>query len=284
MSTLTETARAKINLDLRVCRRRDDGYHELDSLVAFTDFGDRLHFSQAERLSLSIDGPFADALAGDDDNLVLKAARALASLLNRPANVHISLDKRLPIAAGMGGGSADAAATLRGLAKFWDLPVTMADLNAIAMDLGADVSVCLGSRPAVMTGIGEGLAPFHLPAPLPILLVNPGEPIRTAAVFAGLEMMSGPRDKTLPDRTSEALLQSLRRSVNDLEAPARRILPAIAGVITSLSRQADCRLARMTGSGATCFGLFDQADALDHAEQRLKQAHPDWWIAATVCR
>ena len=154
-TVIHETAWAKVNLDLRVCRRRDDGYHDLDSLVVFADFGDRLRFARAEDLTLQIEGPFAGDLEHVQDNLVLKAAQLLASAFGRLPDVHITLDKRLPIASGIGGGSADAAATLRGLVRLWDLPMTMGDLASLAPSLGADVKACLGSRPVKMTGIGD---------------------------------------------------------------------------------------------------------------------------------
>lgn len=282
--TLEETARAKINLDLRICHRREDGYHDLDSLVVFTDFGDQLRFNEADQLILSIEGPFADALFPEQDNLILRAAKLLASLCERSPNVHITLDKRLPLASGIGGGSADAAATLRGLVQFWGLPMTMAGLSTIAPDLGADVPVCLGSRPVLMTGIGDRLTPLDLPAPLPILLVNPGEPVATGVVFDDLSQMSGARPETFRCQDVDALMGYLAGSVNDLEAPARRVAPIIDNVLEALSEQIGCKLARMSGSGATCFGLFSNHQDLDDATKHLKENFPGWWVVQSICR
>lgn len=277
-------AKAKINLDLRVCRRREDGYHDLDSLVVFTDLGDRLSFAEAAGLTLTIEGPFAGVLSQEQDNLVLRAARLLASSVKKSPDVHITLEKQLPVASGIGGGSADAAATLRGLVKFWDLSLTINDLNAFALDLGADVSACLGSRPSIMTGIGDRLTPFDLPEPLPILLVNPGVPIATPAVFKQLQHMSGARSDAPRSSDVGAFLRNLGESVNDLEAPAKLAVPIIDEVLAAISGQAGLHLARMSGSGATCFALFRDPEALDQAKQNLIDTHPDWWVAKTACR
>ncbi len=186
-----ELARAKINLDLQVTGRRADGYHELDSLTAFAAFGDRLILQQHDRLELEVIGPFAGPLAAEPDNLVLRAARRLASRAGREATVRITLDKRLPVAAGLGGGSADAAAVLRGLNRLWRLGMAPADLAAIAVDLGADVPVCLAGRAARMRGIGDRLEPWDELPPLAVLLVNPDLPLSTAAVFGALQLAEG---------------------------------------------------------------------------------------------
>lgn len=284
MKVIRETAKAKINLDLRVCHRREDGYHDLDSLVVFTDLGDRLSFAEAGELTLTIKGPFAGNLSQEQDNLALRAARLLASSLKRSPDVHITLEKRLPVASGIGGGSADAAATLRGLVKFWDLPLTINDLNAFAPDLGADVTACLGSRPTIMTGIGDRVRPFDLPEPLPILLVNPGVPVETPAVFKQLQHMSGARSDAPWPSNVDTFLQNLGESVNDLETPAKLATPIIDEVLAAISGQAGLHLARMSGSGATCFGLFRDPETLDQAKQNLIDTHPDWWVAESVCQ
>ena len=282
METIRETAKAKVNLDLRVLKRRNDGYHDLDSLVVFADFGDHLAMTLADDLTLSIEGPFADALADEPGNLILKAARQLASFLGRSPDVRIILEKRLPVASGLGGGSADAAATLRALIRLWDLPMAIGDLTPLAQRLGADVPICLGSRPARMTGVGERLTPFDLPEPLPMLLVNPGTPIQTPAVFKTLGHMSGER-ATLPTSRT-AFLETLKTSTNDLEAPAKRLAPAVGEVLTALACQPGCHLARLSGSGATCFGLFQDHRSLADAENRLRADHPGWWIAPCICK
>jgi 4-diphosphocytidyl-2-C-methyl-D-erythritol kinase len=284
MTTVREIAKAKINLDLRVCGRRDDGYHELDSLVVFADLGDELLFLPADGLTLSIEGPFADALADERDNLVLQAARRLAFRLGRRPDVHVRLVKRLPVAAGVGGGSADAAAALRGLLRFWGLSMTIVDLAELARGLGADVPVCLGSKPVRMTGIGERMTPFELPENLPMLLVNPGLALATPSVFKALRRLSGPRPEAVAAKDGAALLEALRASANDLELPATGLAPVVGAVLAAIAGQAGCRLARMSGSGATCFGLFDHAEDVATAQKRLQAAHPGWWIAASAGR
>ena len=284
MADICETAKAKVNLDLRVVRRRRDGYHDLDSLVVFPDFGDRLVFSPADDLALAIEGPFAASLAHEQDNLVLKAARDLARLLSRPPNVHITLEKHLPVASGIGGGSADAAATLRGLVRFWDLSMTLDDLTPLAASLGADVPVCLASRPAHMTGIGDRLTPFEPPDRLSMLLINPGTPVGTPAVFKQLDRMSGERISTVTAKTTDTLIATLQESANDLEAPARRLAPVVDEVLAALAGQDGCRLARLSGSGATCFGLFRDDRSLTNAASHLRAWHPDWWIAPCFCQ
>ena len=279
---LEEQAPAKVNLDLRVTGRRPDGYHDLDSLVAFAACADRLTFAPDRRLSLELSGPFAAALAGQSDNLVLRAARRLADRAGCPPHVRIALDKRIPVAAGLGGGSADAAATLRGLSRLWQLELTVADLLPLALELGADVPVCLRSRPARMRGIGERLEPVGLPA-LDLVLANPNRAVSTAQVFAGLGAIAPPcePDGPLPSGRAD-LLAWLRARGNDLEAPACRLAPAIAEVVETLRAQPGCRLARMSGSGATCFGIFDDQPAAAHAAEALRRARPDWWMISTA--
>jgi 4-diphosphocytidyl-2-C-methyl-D-erythritol kinase len=280
---LDELATAKVNLDLWVVGRRADGYHELDSLVVFAPPCDRLRFEAAARLSLEVTGPFAAALAGAPDNLVLRAARALAGQVGRPPAARISLDKRIPVAAGLGGGSADAAATLRGLNRLWRLGLTAADLTRLAAALGADVPVCLAARPTRMRGIGDQLEPVRGLPELALLLVNPRQPVATAAVFAGLARTAGlPPELGPPPATRDGLLAWLRARPNHLEVPARRRLPAIGDVLAALAGQPGCALARVSGSGATCFGLFEDGDALARAASALAAAHPDWWVAPTT--
>ncbi len=281
---IRETAKAKINLDLRVCGRRDDGYHDLDSLVVFTDLGDELIFTQAASFSLVIEGPFAAGLGGEQNNLVQGAALGLAEAFGRSPDVAVTLIKHLPISAGIGGGSADAAATLRGLVRLWDLPMAHVDLLTVARKLGADVPVCLASKPAGMTGIGDGLKPLSLPEPLWILLANPGTPVSTPCVFEALTTMSAARPAALDFEDAASFRQSLLDSINDLEAPAKGLVPLIDDVNRMIAQQAGCWLARMSGSGATCFGLFQDQASLAEASLSLKTARPDWWIEPTLCR
>ena len=284
MRQLKEQAPAKVNLDLRVTGRRPDGYHELDSVVAFTAWADRLTFTPDRRLTLEPSGPFAAALADHTDNLVLRAARRLAEHAGCPPHVRIKLDKRIPVAAGLGGGSADAAATLRGLSRLWQLRLADADLLPLALGLGADVPVCLRSGPARMRGTGERIEPLELPV-LDLVLANPNHAVATAQVFAGLGPVApaaGPDTPVPTDRP--ALLGWLRARGNDLEAPARGLAPVIREVLAALSAQPGCGLAGMSGSGATCFGVFDDPEAAARAATAMRGARPSWWVISTATR
>ena len=278
-----ELAPAKINLDLHVTGRRADGYHELDSLTAFTAFGDRLALQEHDRLELELSGPFAGPLVAEPDNLVLRAARRLAAFAGRKAAVRITLDKRIPVAAGLGGGSADAAAALRGLNRLWRLRMAPADLAGIAAELGADVPVCLAGRTARMRGKGEQIELWDgLPA-LAVLLVNPNLPLATVAVFGALEAIPSAGARSWPPpREADAFLAWLGTGANHLQAPAMRLLPQIQDVLALLAAQDGCALARMSGSGATCFGLFATPAARDLAAAAIGQARPGWWLAAST--
>ena len=285
MALIEETAFAKINLDLRICRRRADGYHDLDSIVAFANVGDRLTFEPADEFALSIEGPFAETLSNNDNNLVACAARALADLTDRAATVRIILEKCLPVASGIGGGSADAAATLRGLTRLWNLSLGHADLMPLARGLGADVPACLEASAVRMEGIGDRLTPISLPVRPPMLLVNPGTAVSTPDVFRRLDVHSGARDPSGSSlRTERDFRTQLEDSVNDLETPAIRMAPVIGEVLADMRRQPGCALARMSGSGSTCFGLFDSFAERDHAAAALSGAHPDWWVVGTDIR
>ena len=275
-------APAKLNLYLHVTGRRADGYHELDSLVAFTALADTLEIAPAESLRLSVTGPFADALDAGD-NLAAQAATALAEKLGRPADVRITLDKRIPVAAGLGGGSADAAAVLRGLAQLWRLGAEHAgDLQETALGLGADVPVCLDSRAAHMAGIGEALsAPPHLPS-CGVLLVNPGVPVPTGPVFAARRgpFSAASRIEEAPQNAA-ALAALLRSRRNDLEQPALAQVPEIGRVLARLAAAPGCLLARMSGSGGTCFGLFEDEAAAAGTAGAIARDDPAWWVQPT---
>jgi len=270
----TEFAPAKINLALHVAGRRGDGYHLLDSLVVFADVGDRITVKAADALSLTVTGPMAAGLTAGDDNLVLRAARAFGAA----PGAAITLEKHLPVAAGIGGGSSDAAATLRALARLWQRPLPA---PTAVLALGADVPVCLAGRPARMTGIGAGLVPVMLPAAW-LVLVNPGVQLSTGAVFAGLKRHGHPAmPRDLPQFQGVADLAAfLRLARNDLEAPAIRLAPAIAQCKATLAAMSGCLLARMSGSGATCFGLFADPLTAHAAAHALQAAQPGWWVAA----
>ncbi len=272
---LTEAARAKVNLYLHVVGRRVDGYHLLDSLAVFPGAADRLSAAPADALMLEVEGPGAAGLGTGPDNLVLRAARALASAAGVEAGARLVLDKRLPVASGIGGGSADAAAALRLLARLWDVRLPAERMRAIAQELGADVPVCLDSRPARMGGVGERL---QLAPALPscgMALLNPGVAVATPDVFRA---RSGPFSAVplLPDAWPNvaAMAADLAQMCNDLEAPALSLCPAIASVLDWLRGQKGCLLARMSGSGATCFGLFAEAEV---AAAVAARAPASWW-------
>lgn len=269
-------APAKINLHLHVVGRRADGYHLLDSLVVFAGIGDRLTVSPADRLTLSISGPFAAGLEAEADNLVLRAARTLADQAKIKATGALTLEKNLPVASGIGGGSADAAAALRLLCRFWGLDPSLPDQLAGA--LGADVPVCVAGVPALMSGIGEILAPAP---PLPdvgIVLVNPGVAVATPAVFrARSAAFSDPARFPAGGWTdADALATTLHTTRNDLEPPARQLAPAIDDVLDTLATIPGCLLARMSGSGATCFGLFPHPEAARAAAGSINR--DGWWV------
>ena len=274
-------APAKINLWLHVTGRRTDGYHELDSLVAFADIGDRLTGAPADTLSLTVSGPFAGALETGGGNLVLRAARALAARCGVPAGAALHLEKNLPVAAGIGGGSADAAAALRLCARLWRAEIGGEDLARLALGLGADIPVCLAGRTARMTGIGETLTPLMPPPPAaPAVLVNPGAAVPTGAVFGALAgRFSPPAGLRDGDRDSD-LVARAEPNRNDLETPAIVRVPEIADVLAALRAAAGLRLARMSGSGATCFGLFGSEGEAAAAARAIAAAHPAWWVAA----
>ena len=278
-----ENAPAKVNLTLRVLGRRADGYHELESLVAFAEVGDRLSFVPGGELALTVRGPNAGQAGEGADNLVLKAARALAARVAGIGLGAFDLDKRLPVAAGLGGGSADAAAALRLLARANNIAADDGRLYDAARATGADVPVCLDPRPRLMRGIGEILsAPLKLPA-LPVVLANPGVALPTKSVFASWKR-AVPQALTLDVASlakvasREEYLQLLATQANDLESAAIAVQPAIAEVLVALRALTGSRLARMSGSGATCFALFSSAAAAIEAAKVLSSKYPQWWV------
>jgi 4-diphosphocytidyl-2-C-methyl-D-erythritol kinase len=279
---LAEFAPAKVNLYLHVTGRRPDGYHLLDSLVVFPAVGDRLVVAPARELTLALDGPFGAALAAEPDNLVLRAARALATAAGVRAGARMTLVKALPVASGIGGGSADAAAALRVLARLWDVALPAEAAVRLALGLGADVPVCLAARPARMGGVGEviGAAPF-LP-PLGMVLVNPGVAVATPEVFRARRGAFSP-PASLPAGWADAagVAADLAALRNDLEAAAIGLRPVIGAVLAALGEAPGCLLARMSGSGATCFGLFAEAGAARAAAAGL--ARPGWWTWGGAC-
>lgn len=269
----SELAKAKINLCLHVVGQRDDGMHLLDSLVVFADVGDVLTCEPASGLTLEINGPFGDGLSVGPDNLVLQAAEFLGV-----TGAKLQLQKNLPVASGIGGGSADCAATVRLLCDMFGRKRPAATSLAT---LGSDVPVCLLQIPQRMMGVGEKLAPMP---PLPtfwMVLVNAGDAVETGAVFKAMTMRDNAKIPHIPSGFDDAAaffayLGTLR---NDMEAAACGICPSIGDVLKALN-ETDCALARMSGSGGTCFGLFETQDAADHAANTLRQIHPDWWVVA----
>jgi 4-diphosphocytidyl-2-C-methyl-D-erythritol kinase len=293
-SDLVENAPAKVNLSLRVLGRRPDGYHDIESLVAFADVCDRLALTAGDTLTLTVVGPGAAQTGAEADNLVVKAARALAARIPDLRGGAFHLEKRLPVAAGLGGGSADAAAALRLLARVNGLSVDDPRLHDAACATGADVPVCLDPRARLMRGIGHMLSP---PLPLPRLnavLVNPGAAVATKLVFAGWAASANSgRGLAASDlaglfagmaklQDERQLIDWLTQQGNDLEAPAIALAPVIAEVLAALRVTAGCRLARMSGSGATCFALFASRKETVAASNDLRAQFPGWWISETV--
>lgn len=274
MPAIEVFAPAKINLSLHVTGQRADGYHLLDSLVVFASVGDTILVQPAQTLSLQIEGPFGAGLAAEPDNLVLRAAR----LFDAPHGAAIRLIKRLPLSSGIGGGSADAAATLRALSALWRRPMPA---SGAILGLGADVPVCVASAPCRMRGIGEAITPLTGVPQMGLVLVNPGVAVPTHAVFSALARRDNPpmdAPVAAPHRDRRTWIAWLARQRNDLETAAIAQQPAIGCVLAALRALPGCRLARMSGSGATCFGLFDPGHAPDLAP--LQAAHPHWWIAS----
>jgi 4-diphosphocytidyl-2-C-methyl-D-erythritol kinase len=289
---LIEEGRAKVNLTLRVVGRRVDGYHELESVVAFADCADRLSLAPGAALDLTMSGPLAQACGETSDNLVLKAAHLLGERVPGLKIGSFTLDKVLPVAAGIGGGSADAAAALRLLAQLNGLALDDKRLLDVALETGADVPACLTSRACDMTGVGESLLPLSLPI-MPCVLVNPRVPVATKDVFAALglrhgELLVGAADviqaTAWPEKGAsvEDWVEVLAASSNDLEAPATRIQPVIGEVIAALSAANGAWLARMSGSGATCFAIFENTAEAQRAAQKIQLYHPQWWVHAGV--
>jgi 4-diphosphocytidyl-2-C-methyl-D-erythritol kinase len=276
---VTVEAPAKVNLTLLVTGKRPDGYHLLDSLVAFAGIGDTITARPADGLTLIVDGPTAASLP-DGENIVIKAARLLAEAANVPLAAEIHLTKRLPVAAGIGGGSADAAATLNALSRLWQIDLPPERMRALALSIGADVPVCLVGRPTRMEGVGEVLTPAPALPPSWLVLVNPLVPLSTPSVFkARTASFSIPDPLTHSPADAQALAEALTVRRNDLTTPAIALLPLVGEMLAAIAAQPDCLLARMSGSGATCFGLFADEAAARTAAAALSAHQPGWWVA-----
>ncbi len=289
----SELASAKINLALHVGAERADGYHNLESLVVFADIADVVTARPAPKATnatmLDIAGPYADLLTqttAPTANLVLRAAEAMAASgsRRRVRPVHLSLAKRIPVAAGLGGGSADAAATIRLLDRLWGLELKPAKRAEIALTLGADVPMCLVSRPLIARGIGEQVTPVGGIPPLAVVLAHPGISMPTAAVFAGLGNEQRSPLPNLPPKFKSALelVHWLRQTRNDLIDPARVVSRKAVAAAKALASDPDCLFARMSGSGAAAFGIFVKPAAAERAAERIRAAKPDWWVAAAT--
>jgi 4-diphosphocytidyl-2-C-methyl-D-erythritol kinase len=291
MPGLVEEGRAKVNLTLRVVGRRVDGYHDLESVVAFADCADRLTLTPGPELSLTTTGPLASACGDTSDNLVLKAARLLGERVDGLKVGSFTLEKTLPVAAGIGGGSADAAAALRLLARLNDFSLDDKRVLDVALAAGADVPVCLASKACDMTGVGETLVSLSPPT-MPCVLVNPGVPVATRDVFTALglrrgDLLVGVTDVMMqapswPEEggSLEEWVEAFAASVNDLEAPATRIQPVIGEVIAALNATNGAWLARMSGSGATCFALYENTAEAQRGADKIRRERPEWWVHA----
>jgi 4-diphosphocytidyl-2-C-methyl-D-erythritol kinase len=290
MPALMDVGRAKVNLTLRVVGRRTDGYHDIESVVAFADCADRLSLTPGPELTLQMSGPLAEACGATSDNLVLKAARLLGERVPDLKVGSFILDKVLPVAAGIGGGSADAAAALRLLAQLNGLSLDDERLREVALTVGADVPVCLASRACDMTGVGETLMPLSLPI-MPCVMVNPCVPVATKDVFTALGLRNGEllvgatdvfRGTDWPEAGAsvEDWVEVLAADTNDLEAPAMRIQPVIAEVIVALNATNGAWLARMSGSGATCFAIYENTADAGRAAEKIRRDQPGWWVHA----
>lgn len=285
MAPLTELAAAKVNLTLQILGRRPDGYHEIKSLTAFADLGDQLSLEPCDDLRLHVDGENAGALT--TENLVLKAARSFIALRPEARAGTFRLHKSLPVAAGLGGGSADAAAAVRLLMRANNMALEAEEATRLCLGIGADVRVCLDSRAAIMWGVGEKQVALPKLPPVPAVLVNPVVPLSTPAVFGALSAGNvsgaiGEPEPVGPFEDAEALAAFVTPRANDLEAAAKRLEPAIDKVQAELSRASGVLLVRLSGSGPTAFGLFKEQHEARAAAAQIAAAHPNWWVRATV--
>jgi len=282
LDVVHRAAAAKLNLYLHVVGRRADGYHLLDSLIAFAGVHDTVSAAPADALTLSVEGPFAAALSGGAGNLVLRAAGALADLAGVKPRAALGLVKRLPVASGIGGGSADAAAALAALTALWRVAPEQDALAKLALMLGADVPVCLAGKAAQVGGIGETIAPAPALPRVPLVLVNPHVPLSTPSVFkarSGAYSNAAPLEA--PPRDARGLAAALEARRNDLTEAAIGLVPEISAILATLEAQRGCLIARMSGSGATCFAFFAQTEEAEAAASALRAAKPRWWVAAS---
>ena len=278
-------APAKLNLYLHITGKQPDGYHLLDSLVAFTSIGDEVVLEPANEFSFTITGPMAGRLNDEpqDTNLVVRAARQLAAILNREPKFQLTLIKNLPVASGIGGGSSDAAAALRLVAAHYNIASDDPRVMAIAATLGSDIPSCLAMQSCYLCGTGAVTEPAPLLPATPVVLVNPNQTLPTPAVYKARQGDFTPAAR-LPHAptSSHELAEMLRSRSNDLTEAACNLRPVIRDVLAALAQTSNCMLTRMSGSGATCFGLFTTAEAAKHAAAQLAAQHPDWWVQASI--
>ena len=283
---LSVFAPAKINLYLHVTDKLANGYHSLDSLISFADIGDDIIIEPAKNFQFEITGPFSGALKGNDisaepdsSNLAVKAVWALSRLTEKAPALHMRLVKNLPLGAGIGGGSADAAAALWGLLEYWGLPKNLSGLDDLMLKLGADVPACFACEPCRVQGIGEVLDNAPTLPEVPVVLVYPGKPCHTAKIFNHMKT-SFSLPVTLPEviTSFDMLCDVLSHTTNDLTQAALDSVPDIKNVLQSLDAQSGCGLSRMSGSGSSCFGLFEDEQTAETAALKLAEKNPDWWV------
>lgn len=283
---ITVFAPAKINLFLHVTGKRPDGYHLLDTVMAFCkQTGDIIHIEGAQTLAFEVNGPFADGLPQDDGNIVIRAAYELARLCNKDLSVKITLTKNMPLAAGLGGGSSDAAACVKALLEYWNLnSAEVEGFRDMLLQLGADVPACFAAYPARITGIGENIERLKMTFSMPAVIVNPLTPSLTANVFNTLQSddYSAAID-VMPDASDlNSFIDGLKQLENDLYKAACTHNSDISNVVSAIANSPDCLLARMSGSGASCFGLYDSPEKANLAKSQIQQSHPEWWVASSL--
>ncbi|MBL4740013.1 MAG: 4-(cytidine 5'-diphospho)-2-C-methyl-D-erythritol kinase [Sneathiella sp.] len=280
--TLSRLAKAKVNLCLHITGRRDDGYHLLESLVCFPECGDVLDVRPSDQLSLREAGPFAGKMGPWQDNLILKAAELLRRQYGVVAGAEIHINKILPVASGIGGGSSDAATVLHLLGKLWSITISDSELMKLGAELGADLPICLYGDAAIMSGIGEVISPVKSIPSLGILLVNQGVHVSTQDIFRSLGPIVPKTDlPKMEGLCKDAFIQALNECRNDLQAGAVRVAPSIGTVLAKLDGLDGCLLSRMSGSGATCFGLFDTVKQAESAKEAIQRTEPGWWLSVS---
>lgn len=277
-------APAKINLFLHITGKRNDGYHLLQSLFAFADYGDEIRIEESNNFSLAINGPFSDSILSEE-NLITKSVTALENHTGRRANCKIRLTKNIPVGAGLGGGSADAAATIKALIDFWDIKVPDKKIDNIALSLGADIPACLYNRPCFVEGIGEKIIPINSFPALPAILVYPNKGCSTTEIFDRYNL-SPSKIITPPENLNDKqqLMEFLKKQKNDLTATAIDHIPEINNILDEIKNQKGCLISRMSGSGSTCFGLFETKEDSENAVQNIKKNNPGWWVQAVTIK